>query len=41
MQERISGLNCTILSEELGIPGNAVYVTYHGVSDWGWNGTNL
>ena len=33
------GLN--YLTEELGIPGNAVYVTYHGVSDWGWNGQNF
>jgi len=32
---------CGILSEELGIPGNAVYVTYHGVNDWGWNGSNF
>ena len=32
---------CSILSEELGIPGNAVYVTYHGVNDWGWNGSNF
>ena len=27
--------------EELGIPGSAVYVTYHPVSDWGWNGSNF
>lgn len=32
---------CDILSEELDIPGNAVYVTYHGVNDWGWNGSNF
>jgi phenylpyruvate tautomerase PptA (4-oxalocrotonate tautomerase family) len=32
---------CAILSEELGIPGNAVYVTYHEVSYWGWNGANF
>lgn len=32
---------CTILSEELEIPANAVYVTYHGISDWGWNGANF
>lgn len=29
---------CDILSEELSIPGNQVYVTYHGVNYWGWNG---
>ena len=27
--------------EELGIPGNAVYVTYQGINDWGWNGSNF
>ena len=32
---------CDILSEELSIPGNQVYVTYHGVNDWGWNGANF
>jgi hypothetical protein len=21
--------------------GNAVYVTYHPVNDWGWNGSNF
>ncbi len=25
----------------LGIPGNAVYVTYHPVNDWGWNGSDF
>jgi hypothetical protein len=39
--EKMTAEICKILSEELGIPGNAVYVTYHGVSDWGWNGTNF
>ncbi len=38
---RMTGEICRILSEELGIPGSAVYVTYHGLSDWGWNGTNF
>lgn len=32
---------CAILKEELDIPGNHVYVTYHGLSDWGWNGSNF
>lgn len=39
--ERMTGLICDILKEELGIPGNAVYVTYHGIADWGWNGSNF
>lgn len=32
---------CDIYNEVLGIPGNSVYVTYHGVNDWGWNGSNF
>lgn len=32
---------CEIYERELGIPGSAVYVTYHPVSDWGWNGSNF
>lgn len=32
---------CALFEKELGIPGNAVYVTYHGVNDWGWNGQNF
>ena len=32
---------CRILNEQLGIPGNAVYVTYQGINDWGWDGKNF
>ncbi len=32
---------CNLFEKELGIPRNAVYVTYHGVKDWGWNGSNF
>ena len=32
---------CNIFENELGIPGAGVYVTYHPVSDWGWNGANF
>lgn len=39
--EKMTGEICKIYEEELGIPGQAVYVTYHGVNDWGWNGRNL
>lgn len=38
---KMTGEICSILSDELSIPGNAVYVTYHGVNDWGWNGSNF
>ena len=33
--DNMTGKICEILSEELGIPGENVYVTYHGVNDWG------
>lgn len=39
--ERMTGEICKILSDELSIPANAVYVTYHGLTDWGWNGSNF
>ena len=32
---------CDIYETELGIPQDAVYVTYSGISDWGWNGRNF
>lgn len=39
--EKMTGEICNIYNEVLGIPGNAVYVTYHGINDWGWNGSNF
>ena len=39
--EKMTGEICKILEEELEIPGNKVYVTYHGVNDWGFNGRNF
>ena len=39
--DRLTGQICRLLSDKLGIPGDAVYVTYHPVSDWGWNGQNF
>ncbi len=39
--EKMTGAICNIMQEELGIPGDKVYVTYHGVNDWGWNGSNF
>ena len=32
---------CRILSREADIPAECVYVTYHGLKDWGWNGANF
>ncbi len=39
--DKLTGQICDLLNEKLGIPGNDVYVTYHPVSDWGWNGANF
>ena len=32
---------CKTMDMVLGIPGDRVYVTYQGISDWGWNGRNF
>lgn len=32
---------CGIFKDVLDISGKDVYVTYHGVGDWGWNGSNF
>lgn len=39
--DAMTGKLCHILEQQLGIPGGSVYVTYHPVSDWGWNGSNF
>ena len=41
LYDRLTGQICDLMSRKLGIPGNAVYVTYHPVRDWGWNGRNF
>ena len=39
--EKLTARICSLMKEKLDIPGNAVYVTYHPVKDWGWNGGNF
>lgn len=39
--EKMTGEICRIYEQQLGIPQDKVYVTYTGVSDWGWNGRNF
>ncbi len=39
--DTLTGQICDLYSDKLGIPGNSIYVTYHPVSDWGWNGRNF
>lgn len=38
---KMSAKLCEILEKELGIPGDKIYITYHGCKDWGWNGGNF
>ncbi len=38
---RMTGAVCDILSETLGIDGQNIYVTYQGIADWGWDGSNF
>lgn len=37
----MTGKVCEILESVLGIPGDAVYVSYFGTANWGWNGSNF
>ena len=39
--EKLTEQICDLFQSELNIPPNSVYVTYHPVSDWGWNGGNF
>ena len=39
--ERMTAAVCNVLSDELGIDGSAVYVTYQGITDWGFDGSNF
>lgn len=32
---------CRILNAQLNTDPSHVYVTYHGVNDWGWNGSDF
>ena len=38
---KVTAKICNILSSELSIPSDGVYVTYHPIKDWGWNGVNF
>ena len=39
--DKMTGEICELYSTELGIPKNNIYITYQGISDWGWNGSNF
>ena len=38
---KMSAKICEVLEQQLGIPGNAVYISYWRTSNWGWNGSNF
>lgn len=38
---RMTAEICTVFERELGIPSDAVYITYAGYKNWGWNGSNF
>lgn len=39
--EKMTAKLCEVLSSELSISPDRVYVKYSGFSDWGWNGGNF
>lgn len=38
---KMTAVLCDIMEQVLSIPAKNVYITYHGVNDWGWNGSNF
>ncbi len=39
--DRMTAEICKIYEQELGIPGQNIYVSYFGTPNWGWNGGNF
>lgn len=39
--EKMTGVVCNILEDELGIAPGRIYVKYSGYKDWGWNKSNF
>lgn len=39
--DKMTGEICRLLSSELSLDPSKIYITYHGVRDWGWNGSNF
>jgi len=39
--DRLTAQICGLYQDVLGIPADKVYVSYHPVHDWGWNGGNF
>ena len=39
--EKMTAEICRILERETGADPARIYVTYQGIGDWGWNGSNF
>ena len=39
--DKMTGEICNIFERELNISPKSIYVTYHGIADWGYNGKNF
>lgn len=39
--DRMTAEICKIYEEELGIPGQNIYISYFGTPNWGWQGSNF
>lgn len=39
--EKLTQAICSIYKEELGIPGDKIYISYEEISNWGYNGVNF
>lgn len=39
--ERLTGIICTTLNEQLSIEQSRIYVKYSEIDNWGWNGSNF
>lgn len=39
--EKMTGVICTILEEELSVPADRTYVKYEECEHWGWNNMNF
>lgn len=39
--DKMTAKICEMLSNRLSVKGSDVYITYAGVENWGWNGSNF
>ena len=39
--DKMTASICEILSKRVAVKGQHVYVTYEGIENWGWNGSNF